>query len=215
MSSVLKLVEKEKTASLRERMNDAGCVFKFLVLAPESTVDVNEGIHRQALNVLYEMLLSERLEWHENLIKDPEYQNTPKPLISWNLESAVAIPLSRDEVRSLIQTDRTNIFERLALYASFLNPPYRAHFRRGESEAQSVFYEWCELLGLNDPEDIVVVNWVDALNSDLHSCGDEISGVVPWSDYFDAGLEWWGVWCLTIWNPKRRTVSALIASTTD
>jgi hypothetical protein len=215
VSSALRFVEEEKTASLRKRMNDAGCVFKFLVLAPESVVDVNESIHRQALNVLHEMLLSEMLEWHEHRIKDPAYQNTQKPLIGWDLESAVATPLSRDEVLSLTQIDRTDIFERLALYASFLYPPYRAQFRRGESEAQSVFYEWCELLGLNDPEDIVVVNWVDALNTDLHTCDDDIFGVTPWRDYFDAGLEWWGVWCLTIWNPKRRTISALIASTTD
>ncbi|WP_167659284.1 hypothetical protein [Pseudomonas fluorescens] len=34
-------------------------------------------------------------------------------------------------------------------------------------------------------------------------------------DYFDDGPEWWGVWCLSIWNPKRGTLAVLAASTTD
>ena len=36
-----------------------------------------------------------------------------------------------------------------------------------------------------------------------------------WSNYFDDGLDWWGVWCLTIHNPQRQTLSALAASATD
>ena len=32
---------------------------------------------------------------------------------------------------------------------------------------------------------------------------------------FNAGLEWWGIWCLTIHHPRRQTVAALAASATD
>lgn len=212
---MLKVVEKESTASLRERMDSAGCVFKFVVLSPESEIEADESMHRHALIELHELLMTEAMEWHENLIKDPKYGDYPKPLISWDLESAIATPLSLDEVRYLTSTDRTDIFERLALYACFVNPPYRAQFKNGETEAQSVFLKWCELLGLNEIDDVSVVSWVEGLNTGLHGYDDTISSVEPWSNYFDAGLEWWGVWCLTIWNPKRRTISALIASTTD
>ncbi len=159
--------------------------------------------------------MKEVLEWHGNLIKDPKYKELPEPLISWDLESATATPLSRKEVQSLTLTDNTDIFEELVLYACFINPPYRAQFKRGEQEAKEVFHEWCEILGLNEQDDVSVLNWVKELSSGLHVDEASTSSVEPWSDYFDMGLEWWGVWCLTIWNPKRRTLSALIASTTD
>jgi hypothetical protein len=40
-------------------------------------------------------------------------------------------------------------------------------------------------------------------------------GRSAWSPYFDDGKEWWGIWCLTVWNPRRRTLSAMMASQTD
>ena len=212
---MLKVVEKESIASLRKRMDSAGCVFKFVVLSPESEIEAAESMHRHALIELHELLMIEAMEWHENLTKDPKYKDHPEPLISWDLDNAIATPLSRDEVRSLTSTDKTDIFERLALYACFVNPPYRAQFKKGKTEAQSVFLEWCELLGLNEIDDVSVVNWVEGLNTGLHGYDEKISSVESWSNYFDVGLEWWGVWCLTIWSPKRRTISALIASTTD
>jgi len=212
---MLKVVEEEKTASLYKRMNDAGCVFKFVVLAPEFSIEVDETTHRQALTALHDALMKEMRQWHENLTKNPEYEDFPEPLISWDLESAVATPLNRDEIRSLTLTERTDIFERFALYACFLNPPYRARFKKGKKEAQSVFNEWCELLGLNESDDVSVVNWVEEYSTGIHCNDDSASSVEPWSNYFNSGLEWWGVWCLTIWNPKRQTLSALIASTTD
>ena len=212
---VLKVIEEAKTASLYKRMYDAGCVFQFVVLAPESTIEVDEATHRQALTALHDALMKEALQWHQNLTKDPKYEDFPEPLISWDLDDAIATPLSRDEIRNLTLTDRADIFERLALYACFLNPPYRAKFKKGKTEAQSVFKEWCELLGLNESDDVTVVNWVEGFSTGMDTDEDKVSNVEPWSNYFYSGLEWWVVWCLTIWNPKRRTLSAIIASTTD
>lgn len=162
---MLKVVEKENTASLRKQMDSAGCVFKFVVLSPESEIEADESMHRHALIALHELLMAEAMEWHENLTKDPKYEDYPEPLISWDLENAIATPLSRDEVRHLTSTDRADIFERLALYACFVNPPYRARFKNGKTEAQSVFLKWCELLGLNEVDDVSVVNWVEGLNT--------------------------------------------------
>ncbi|MEZ4234050.1 MAG: hypothetical protein R3B89_33055 [Polyangiaceae bacterium] len=36
-----------------------------------------------------------------------------------------------------------------------------------------------------------------------------------WSNYFDAGREWWGTYCWTIEDPKRQWTTALLASASD
>lgn len=211
--NLLKVVERERCEKLIKQMDEAGCVFKFVVLSPDPQVEVGESCHRQGLIVLHEELMNSAMQWHENLIKDKKYEGYPEPFISWELENAVAIPLNVDEIRRLTLTESTDIFERFALYASFVNPPYRARFKKGV-DAKDVFNEWCDVLGLNELDEVSVLNWVEGFYTGLNVIND-VSSVEPWSDYFYPGLEWWGVWCLTIWNPKRRTLSALIASTTD
>ncbi|MOA62241.1 hypothetical protein D3C78_1875990 [compost metagenome] len=59
------------------------------------------------------------------------------------------------------------------------------------------------------------MSWVDNFNLNWTASDEYDPAREPWSDYFDDGLEWWGVWCLSIWNPKRRTLAVLAASTTD
>lgn len=82
---MLKVIKEEKAASLYKRMYDAGCVFQFVVLASESANEVNESTHRQALTALHDALMKESLQWHQNLTKDPKYEDFPEPLISWDL----------------------------------------------------------------------------------------------------------------------------------
>ena len=53
----------------------------------------------------------------------------------------------------------------------------------------------------------VVLDWVGDV--DAHPERSD------WSNYFDAGKEWWGIWCTTIWNPSTRTLAAIAASSTD
>jgi hypothetical protein len=211
---VLKVIDEEKNKSLVDRMDDAGCVFNFVVLRPEINVTVDESIHRQALIRLHEKLMKDLWDWHNDLIKNPEYINPVDPAISWDLEKAVATVLSRKEILNLILVED---YERgpLAFYGSFREPPYRTEFKGGELEAQALFREWCQALGLEEQDDVVVINWVKGFKREWVNNSDAIPGRESWSDYFNEGLEWWGVWCLTIWNPKRRTLSALIASTTD
>ncbi|SEN52955.1 hypothetical protein SAMN04487857_12055 [Pseudomonas sp. ok272] len=207
-------VEYDKSESLRDRMDDAGCVFEFVVLSLETDSLVGEATHRQALNGLYDQIMKRAFDWHYDLIKCPEYADSPEPSLDWELEKAVATPLSDAEVASLMLTDN---YARgpLALYGHFREPPYGTEFKSGESEAQALFHEWCDVLGLITNDDIEVINWVKGFQYKFTSNEEAIPGREPWSDYFDSGLEWWGVWCLTIWNPNHRTLSALIASTTD
>ena len=36
-----------------------------------------------------------------------------------------------------------------------------------------------------------------------------------WSNFFDAGREWWGTFCWTIEDPLRKWTTAILASATD
>jgi hypothetical protein len=211
---VLKVIEEEKVESLLERMDDAGCVFNFVVLLAENHVKVDESTHRQALVRLHEKLMKESWDWHNELIKNPEYANPGDPAISWELDKAVATILDEEEIHNLVLTEEY-VRGPLALYGYFREPPYGTKFKGGEPEAQELFHEWRQTLGLEEQDGLVVINWVKGFKREWLDNDDAIPGRESWSDYFDAGLEWWGVWCLTIWNPQRRTLSALIASTTD
>ena len=209
----LRIVDQEKHLFLSERMDDAECYFKFIVLAPNSDVTFDESIHKQALVSLHEALMKESMEWHNDLIKNPEYKDRTPPSIRWDLEKAVATTLNQEEIRSLALTQ--NAMRKYPLYGAFREPPYGTNFKDGDSEAHKLFYEWIDFLGIQEQDNINVIDWVHGIDYEWINNDDAIPGRESWSDYFDAGLEWWGVWCLTIWNPKRRTISALIASTTD
>ncbi|MGF6128673.1 hypothetical protein QF019_003897 [Pseudomonas frederiksbergensis] len=211
---MLKVIEEEKVESLLERMDDAGCVFNFVVLLAENCVKVDESTHRQALVRLHEKLMKESWDWHNELIKNPEYVSPGDPAISWELDKAVATILDGEEIHNLVLTE-DYVRGPLALYGYFREPPYGTKFKGGEPEAKELFHEWRQTLGLEEQDGLVVINWVKGFKREWLDNDDAIPGRESWSDYFDAGLEWWGVWCLTIWNPKRRTLSALIASTTD
>lgn len=91
---------------------------------------------------------------------------------------------------------------------------------RAERRAEALFREWLELLGLEDRDDVVALNWVAGVkggNSGLFDNDNVASRREAWSDYFyfDARLECWDIWCLTFWSPRRRTLGALAASATD
>lgn len=210
----LKVVDQERTESLRQRMDDAGCVFEFVVVAPEGDSLIDEAMHRLALNALYEQIMASQLDWHRKLIQKLPSANYPEPSMTWASDRAIATPLSRAEIRKLTSTED---YQRgpLALYGHFREIPYLTQFQGGEAESESLFREWLELLGLEDRDDVVALNWVRGLNSGLFDHNNIASRCEPWSDYFDAGLKCWGVWCLTFWNPRRRTFGALAASATD
>ncbi|WP_456020783.1 hypothetical protein [Pseudomonas protegens] len=210
----MKIFEMKKREWLIDRMDEAGCVFEFVVFKLEPGIVVNEFVHRQALVGLHEQLMKAAWDCHSNLIKDPRYESNAGPEISWKLEKAVATPLSDDELNNLMLVEGY-VRGPLALYGHFREPPYGTQFKGGEPEAQELFHEWRNAIGLVENNGVSAINWVKGINTTWIDCEDAISGRESWSNYFDSGLEWWGIWCMTIWNPERRTISALIASTTD
>lgn len=196
---MLKVIEQARSESLRARMDAAGCVFQFVALQTDSALEADETLRRQAQHHLHNRLLEHTLAWHSQLLKNPQNADLPEPEIDWATECAIA---------RLVPTSELTALE-ASLYGAFRRPPYNTKFAGGEQEAMEVFQEWIELLGLIEADQPQVIDWVSNLAMDYEN------GKEPWSHYFDEGLEWWGVWCLTIWNPRSRTLSALIASTTD
>ncbi|MCI0996211.1 hypothetical protein FGE05_07420 [Pseudomonas sp. ICMP22404] len=211
---MLKVIEQQASASLRQRMEEAGCAFEFIVLAPEVGEVITPVHHRQAVDQLFLAIRHLWLERHRQMILDPRYADTAPPGMSWDLDKARAKPLDRQEVAQLMRTDReAHNPPPFALYEAFCEPPYGTRF--GDGQLQALFREWLGLLGLEAGVEVEVLNWVDNFNLDWLASDEPDPARDPWSDYFDDGLEWWGVWCLSIWNPRRRTLSVLAASTTD
>ena len=212
---LLTVVEQAQTTSLRKRMQTAGCVFEFVVFSPVSNANINEQLHRQALLGMsyYQIAAYETPELAELGDYLPS-EYAPVPDWDWDVERAVATPLTLDEIHSLTIMQKYKL-GLAGLYSAFCHPPHSARFKKGESEAQSVYREWLQLLGIDPQDDIVVINWVDGFEEKWQRLNGDVQVEKPWGEFFDWGLEWWGIWCLTVWNAKKNTLSVLVASTSD
>jgi len=82
---------------------------------------------------------------------------------------------------------------------AFLDPPYG--LRGTRAEKQALFDDICGLI-LPPGLDCTILDW----------CCNDLQAV---SDYFDAGMEWWGMFLFTIHVPSRRSLTVITASTTD
>ncbi|MGE8351721.1 MAG: hypothetical protein ACN6P5_14385 [Pseudomonas protegens] len=209
---LLTRMEDEHCRALRQQLKEGYCVFDFVVLAVEPEAEVDQALHRQGLQHLYLQLMAERRERWEKLRQDPPYADVGLTSMRWEQERAVPELLSQEQVRQLVCENLEQ--QDLALYRAFRQPPYGLHFPGGAEQARQVYGQWLDLLGLDPEQQPQVINWVGNLELDCQA-PDMGPHLLPWSDYFDEGLEWWGVWCLTVWNPVRRTLSVLAASATD
>ena len=195
--------------ALRERLTQAGCVFEFAVCLTDTERQVSEDVHRQALHALYAQILRSRREHAQAVrLRHPELNFEEKPL-RWQPELATASAWDASSLRDPAEFGAArgplpaSDFERL--FGGFRNPPYPMRWQDG------LFAEWCTALGLLPNEDVQVLDWLGPWTP--------TQGINPlrcdWSNYFDDGLDWWGVWCLSIHNPQRQTLAALAASATD
>ena len=116
----------------------------------------------------------------------------------------------RSHTAAQAEFDPQNWFVRL--YRAFNEPPYGLG-SLPEANRRVLWADFCEQTGLLPEANISVRDWVRH-NSYNHNGRAQYSRH-PLSNYFDAGLEWWGIWCLTIHHPRRQTVAALAASATD
>lgn len=215
------LAHPHRQAALCAKLNRAGVVFRFGVWQAPAHSDP-EADHAAALAALFAQILqaehdaqaarvaqyhAERLAAAQNdteraKIRRAATQNPLLPL-SFHPQAARSAPLdirfiqpaaslrpSRDYAQA--EFDPQNWFVRL--YRAFNEPPYGLG-SLPEADRRALWADFCE-------------------NSYNHNGRAQYSRH-PLSNYFDAGLEWWGIWCLTIHHPRRQTVAALAASATD
>ncbi len=204
--------------ALRQRMDAAGCVFDFIVRQPDETHPeadwIGEQHHRAVLRALFEEVISpeESHPQRRTALQTPNRagsRSSRSPRCSFDLQKARPSRWDTASVReaSAVTPDshfelpwqKVSAFEWLV--GAFNDPPYGAHC------PPQLFGEFCNAVGLLPHHGIDVLDWVG--DPDIEP---ERSN---WSNYFDPGKQWWGVWCLTIWNPYRRTLAALAASATD
>ena len=195
--------------ALRQRLTQAGCVFEFTVCLTDTELPASEDMHRQALHALHAQVLRSRRAHAQTVrLRHPELKFQEEPL-RWQPELATASAWNASSLRDPAEFSSTwrempaSDFERL--FGGFRNPPYPMRWQDG------LFVEWCTALGLLPGEGVQVLDWVGqwkpTQGANRLRC--------DWSNYFDDGLDWWGVWCLTIHNPQRQTLAALAASATD
>ncbi|WP_395317341.1 hypothetical protein [Variovorax sp. UC74_104] len=201
------------TDSLRLRMKAAGCEFYFTVrqcLTAAGSVD--EVHHRSLLEALFSELqaMADR-GWQWQMAKHPHLKAGQRSMgpedvfnasaMPWDTVSVVEVCVAEPVCRTspLRKSEPPNGFQRLS--QAFQNPPSSLRC------PPELFSEFCTVVGLLPDHDIEVLDWVgDPFMEPERS---------NWSKYFEDGKEWWGIWCLTVWNPRHQTLAALVASSTD
>lgn len=189
--------QAHRVDALRAQMREAGCVFDFTVRRMDMPVQKpSERLHRALLGVLFREV-SERGpgKW------TPRVDLAAAHPTLWPSECVTDPKGFLPKQRIDIRRDRTSISHFEWLFQAFDDPPYGARCEMG------LFAEFCEVVGLWPNHEIEVWDWVGDPNVN--------PGRSDWCDYFDQGKEWWGIWCLTVWNPRNKTLAALAASSTD
>lgn len=192
---MLQPMENQRTTALRDRLEQAGCVFDFRVLTLDPTATPGEAEHRLALQMLFESIQERARKWQADVIaRHPQYATHKWVDLTPDLARARPQVLGIEEVRELARDDGP-------LCRAFRDPPYGTQLQFAD------FREWLQALRLYPDETLQVLDWVGDGDAEPHHSN--------WSSYFDDGKEWWGICCLTLYNPRRQTLSALAASATD
>ncbi|PSJ79391.1 hypothetical protein [Neisseria iguanae] len=90
----------------------------------------------------------------------------------------------------------------------FIHPPYELQ-NIDELASLALWSDFCDLCGLNHPQ-ADIYDWV---RHQAYADGSQEN--LLFSNYFDEGLDWWGVWCLSVYQPDTRTLAVITASEDD
>ena len=192
---MLESLEDRDYQALRQRLAAAGSVFDFKLYRMLGHTALGEETHRQVLAGLFDEIATELRKHRAKVIAEhPEYASYEWPELVVDLPAARPVKLGHDKVVELTEAGGP-------LEQAFLVPPYSTTLKAAD------FRDWLSTLGLLADEEVEVFDWVGN--------PDEEPERSNWSNYFDAGKEWWGIWCMTVYNARRGTVCALAASTSD
>jgi len=211
--------EEAEAQALRDTLRRVGSAFEFVVcqVAEDAEGPGEAAHHRAVLRLLCDEIVADYDDYRRMVIaRDPSRATVFGPSLAFDVDAARATPLDASAViaakrfgpqhRVLYRNDPAQVpwFERFC--QAFGDPPYTLRVA-DEAERAALFPRFCECTGMLPDEDITVLDWVGDPEQEPERSA--------WSSYFDEGKEWWGIWCLTVWNPRRRTLSAMMASQTD
>lgn len=200
----------DRTARLRNRLDEFGNVFEFVTSVLDQSISMDAPGHKRALLELYQQIMSSQREWHSKVVRELPAADYPEPSIYWNLGDAVGEVLNRQQITNLLRTSDDDTL-RPTLYGDFVRPLCLPMGANRAGQAQALFGEWIDAIGLADQDDIQVLNWV---NQSLMKAQQGNAGTLLWTDFFGPDPLFSHAWCLTVWNPLRRTISALAACST-
>lgn len=203
--------------SLRDTLRRVGSAFEFAVCGVAADVDAREEHHRAVLRMLCGEIAADAERYRQEAIaRDPALAPAFGAGLAFDVDAARATPLDasavvradsfapRHQVACARDLAQVSWFEWFC--QAFGDPPYPLQVA-DEAERAQLFPRFCRCAGLLPDEGIVVLDWVGDPEHD--------PGRSTWSRYFDDGKEWWGIWCFTVWNPRRRILAAAMASQTD
>ncbi|KQO43781.1 hypothetical protein N5E99_07300 [Pseudomonas chengduensis] len=192
---MLQPMQSQRLDELRTRLEEAGCVFDFVVSTLDPTATPGEAEHRQVLQILFELIEElARLGRLELIAQDSRFAKQRWPDLTPDFAQARPTAFNLIELHELASEDGL-------LCRNFRDPPYGTPLHVAD------FREWLQMLRLYPEEGMQVLDWVGNADTEPQRS--------TWRSYFDDGKELWGIWCLTLYNPRRRTLSALAASATD
>lgn len=216
----LPLHEEAEVAALRDALQRIGSAFEFAVYGVAADVaDVGETHHRAALRLLCDDIEAGAERYRrEAIARDPSLASVFSTGLAFDVDvdAAQATPL---ETSAVIAAERfaprhqvayTRDLAQVSWFEwfcqAFGDPPYGLRVV-DEAERAQLFPRFCKCMGLLPDEDVTVLDWVGNPEREPERS--------TWSSYFDDGKEWWGIWCFTVWNPRRRTLAVAMASQTD
>lgn len=202
----------KETQHLRKRLDNAGCVFEFVTMVVDAKVQVDEQIHRYVLAKLYEQIMAGQIDWHRKVVRMLPAGDYPGPNMNWNIGAAKATRLRQEHVLSLSKIEASEVAA-FPLYADFCRSLYLPSYRSSAGIRQALFVEWIDTLGLQFQDEITVLSWTDTPYH-FRNEANERKYRCAWTDFFCPDSMHQHTWCLTIWNSKRRTISALAACST-
>ena len=230
------LIHPRQQTTLRHDLRKAGCVFEFAAWQWQARHEPTTDEHKTALVALFEQLIiPEYREQQEKALRhyDSEIPRTQNPAkrktlqkqrqqtaayhITLNISAARSVKLDNRQLlapeklrpyQSYTQLNEQEWF--INLYHAFQDPPYGLSIE--DSERLPLWQRFCATIGLNAQDQPQIFDW---LRHQIYPRQKQTCQCHPLSNYFDAGLEWWGVWCLTLYNPHRQTLAAIAASATD
>ena len=202
----------DSRSSLRHRLDAVGSFFEFVYFSVDEKALIDTSLHKIALSKLYEEIMASQREWHRRIVNQLQMADYPEPYMIWNVDEAAGKALNRKQIGKLLKADDGSS-ERPPLYDDFCNSLDLSKCDELASCRRALFREWTEALGLIESNDVVVLDWSSTIELGSLDCSEQKIHT-DWTDFFLDRLAK-RVWCLTIWNPEKRTMAALAACTVE